>query len=476
MRSRSWSELLPLVLGAVVQGVWSGAIGALVSSRSGPAFIAFASLVVLAAAVLARKSGSGKGPGRAARAAAAALALATGGGLYVLTQAWERQPLVWAVVIAGYCSALVLLGISLGNSITGAETATRRAVRGFAILCAVLVVAAIAGAEPPWATGAVVAALVAGGLLVTAARYDSLTAVVPAADRAPAWRWLLAVAGVLLLVVAVGALVGLVVRVDVVLWALAAVGGVLRFLAQLLAYGLGWAGAGLIRLVSWVLGLFHVHRLPLPQPPTRPSAPHALAHKQAPTSGIWGTTRAVTIVLAAVLAVAGPLALVALALKRFGRAPRSEVIEERESVASLRAVAGGTVARVGGRLRRLVPHHRPPGTPAETVRRRYADLERRLARSGHGRPPGTTVRQYLRALPTTALGMTTASLTEPAAAPTAPITASPPPSHREAAHGADEVAGLYEIARYSPHEVDGPTAQRFLTLVARFDAAVLTSP
>ena len=70
-----------------------------------------------------------------------------------------------------------------------------------------------------------VAALVAGGLLVAVARYRDLIDLVDPAERMPAWPWLLAVAGAVLVVVALGALLSLAFRVDAVLSILHVVGG-----------------------------------------------------------------------------------------------------------------------------------------------------------------------------------------------------------------------------------------------------------
>jgi hypothetical protein len=70
------------------------------------------------------------------------------------------------------------------------------------------------------------------------------------------------------------------------------------------------------------------------------------------------------------------------------------------------------------------------------VRRRYQELERRLARAGHPRSPGATVRAFLRSVP-----------------------------------GPPDAAGLaatYELARYSDHAVDEALARRFEADAAAF--------
>jgi hypothetical protein len=117
------------------------------------------------------------------------------------------------------------------------------------------------------------------------------------------------------------------------------------------------------------------------------------------------------------------------------------VVEERESV---RSVTSATADGLGGlrrRLRDLVRGGRPH-TPAELVRRRYEQLERRLARAGSPRSPGTTVREHLAACGATA---------QPELAA--------------------ELAGVYELARYSARAVDEAQARRFGELARSFRAA-----
>lgn len=454
MRSPSWSELPALALGAAVEGVWSGALAALVAGGSGAAYMAGAAAAVFAAAVFARRTGSGAGPGLLARWLAVALTLVVAGALFAAQLGWTSpHPLLSLIADVVFAALLVLLGIWLGRRPQGPHDAVNRAVRGFGLLCGLLVIAGMAGALPGWAAGAVVAALLAGGLLIAAVRYQALAAVVPPEDRAPAWRWLLAVVGVILLVVAVGALLSLVLRADVVLWALAVAGGALRFLLQFLAYGIGWAGAGLLRALAWLLALFHVHGLPTPKPPKAPPA-HPVTSRQTPHLGTWGLARTIATIGAAVVAIGVPLLLVALALRRFRRDKPEAVEEERESVLTWREAAGDAAARLRRRLRRLAPRRPVPRTPAELVRRRYEELERRLARDGHERPPGTTVRAYLGGV------CGTSGEGEGAAATTSDLAA--------------DLAAIYELARYSSHAVDQPTAQHFASLANAFGTALTT--
>ena len=429
MRSSSWAEVLTLTFGAMAEGVWIGAAVGLLTAQSGPGSMAFAAAVLFAAAVFARRAAAGSGPSRLTRAGAVLLPVVAGGALFAATRSWAGpHAALNAIAALCYAALLVLAGIALGRDPLSPSAAVRRAARGFALLCAILVIDAVGGHTPAWAGGAVVAALVAGGLLVATARYQALAATVPAADRAPAWRWLLAVVGVLLLVVVLGALLGLVLRVEMLLWVLDAAGGVLRFLLQWVAFGLGWAGAGILRALAWLLGLFHLHSLPTPKPPAAPPA-QVLTEHPVPKTGVWGVARIVVMAAVAVVAVGVPLLLVALALRRTRGATGEDVAEEREAVVTLRAAAGIAAARMGRRLRRLMHRRHSPATPAELVRRRYQELERRLSRAGRPRAPGATVRAFLRSVP--------------------------------GAPDADGLAGVYELARYSDHAVDDALARRF---------------
>ena len=117
-------------------------------------------------------------------------------------------------------------------------------------------------------------------------------------------------------------------------------------------------------------------------------------------------------------------------------------MEEREALGSLREAAGAAAAGLGRRLRRRFSGfgRREARSPGELVRLRYAQLERRLAASGTARPPGVTVRDYLSSC--------------------AADMEAPPP--------AADVAGLYELARYSEHAVDAVQAKRFEELAQAF--------
>lgn len=453
MRSRSRLELAGLTLGAAAEGVWAGALAAALTAASGTALIAFACGVVLIAALLARRLASGDVRERAARILALALILVAAGLLLAAGRAWTHPSPWWQIVCdVVYAAGLVLLGAHLGRASQPPEAAVGRAVRAFALLCAVLVCAALGGSAPPWAPAAIVASLAVGGLLVAVVRHRDLTDLVVPSERLPAWPWLLAVLGAVLGVVAVGALLSQVLRVGVVLGGLDYLGGLLRYALDGLAYVVGYAGSGLLRGIAWLLDLVHVHARDPADVPQLAQRPPALPERDAQNAGLPGALRLIAMLVGSVAAIGVSLALVALALRRFRRDLPAEVlvVEEREALASLRSAAGVFAARLGRRLRRrlLPPRLHEPRPPAELVRRRYAELERRLSRAGQPRLSGVTVRDHL------------------AAVAAAPSEAAPPLSSLAAA----DLAAIYELARYSAHTIDATQARRFEALARAFNA------
>ncbi len=479
MRSRFSLEGAAVMLGAAAEGVWCGALAAALTRGSWPLLAVFAWATVAAGAFVARRLRGRDEAERAARFLAVTLVLCATGLLLLAGRAWTHPLPLWqAARDFVYCVGLVLLGISLGRAPRAPEVAVRRAVRGFALLCVVLVAAAAAGWPAGWAPAAVVTSLVAGGLLIAVARYEALSDLVDRAERLPAWPWLLAVLGTVLVVVAVGALLSQVFRVDGLLWALHGLGGVLRFALDAVGFAIGWAGAALVRGVGWVLGALHITGWHAKwTPPLAPKlrlgpALHDSRSLKLPSAG-----RLVLTLAGAILAIAALLAVVALALRRIRREPREDlVVEEREELASLRSAAGKFAGRLGRRIRSRLQGLRRHGplAPAELVRRRYAELERRLAKSGRPRPPGVTVREYLAAVagqggestdPSAATSPAEPVPDEPAVVPSpsaAPLTAAGMP--------AADLSGIYELARYSAHGVDATLARRFDSLARAFEA------
>jgi hypothetical protein len=450
MRSRSWPEYAALGLGAAVEGVWCGALAAALMGAFWALLTVFAGVTILAAALVARRFSGGDGSQRAARLLAVTLMLVATGVLLVAGRTWAHPSPLWQAVRDFVAvSGLVFLGVSLGRTSLSPEVAVRRAVRGFALLCAVLVCAAVAGSTPGWAPAAVVAALVGGGLLIAIVRYVALSGLVDPADRLPAWPWILSVVGAVLGVIAIGALLSQVLRVDVLLWALDGFAGVLRYALGGVAYLIGSAGAGLLRGISWLLSVLHVHALDPADAPHLAARPPVLKLRHEGGTRIWSGTKPLVTAVGALVAIGLSLVLVAVALRRFRREPPSDdaVVEEREALGSLRSAAGVVAARLRRRLRRrLVALRRhDPRSPAQLVRLRYAELERRLSRAGQPRLPGVTVRDHL------------VGLAPPG---TQPLPSSP----------ADDLVAIYELARYSAHAIDPAQADRFETLARAFEA------
>ena len=511
MRSRSSLDLAALALGVGVEGLWCGCLAAAFVEAS-PAtalwLTAFACAAVLAAALAAgqlagtRHEGAGSGvvlddaddangaeavaPGAAGRRAALLreIGLVAAGvvALVVAGSAWTHQSTLWLIVRdLVFAGGLVALGARLGEGLPEPETAVRRAVRGFVLLCAVLAFAALAGFSPAWGLWAVVASLAAGGLLVAVVRRQTLVALVDPAERLPARPWLLAVAGAIVFVVALGLLLGQVLRVGAALGTLDAVALALRYALDVVAYLVAYAAAEAVRAVALVLSVVHVHLGHAGQ--TRPAPFHRAALRR-PGSGsprVWAGSRLLFTALGALAACVVSCGLVFVALRRSRRSPQAAamVVEERESLASFKTVVGLVAARLARRPRRRA--RRKPGTPDEFVRMRYAELERRLTRAGRPRQPGVTVRDYLaavlaapageasagkpvvagRAWPADPGGMQAVAAADPPLRDTPHIEASsaPPPVVT-----ADDLAAIYERARYSGRAVDAAQARLFETL------------
>ena len=465
MRSRSWPEGAALVLGAAADGVWCGALAAALTGSSWAVLAAFAAATIVAGAAVARRFDGGESAERTGLLLALTLTLGAVAVLLVAGRAWTHPPLLWQggrdlVYVVG----LVLLGVLLGRAAEAPDVAVRRAVRAFALLCAILAAAAFAGTAPAWAGWAVATSLLVGGLLVAVVRYLELTELVDPAERMPVWPWMLAVAGAVLSVVAVGALLSLVLGVDTVLWALHIGVDVLRFLLAGVVFVFSYAGAGLLRGIAWVLGLVHLHTWTPHDVPGLAAKPPTIRDPNTHGFEFPHGFRVVGMIVGTVVAIGALLALVAVALRRLRREPRETamVVEEREDLASLRAIARRLPGRLGQRLRsRLLGLRRPgPCSPAELVRRSYAELERRLTKAGRPRLPGVTVRAYLAEV---------AAAGAPADAAPRPELPSDQLSDSQQQPAAD-LADIYELARYSAHAVHVAQAQRFEALVHHIEA------
>ena len=454
MHFRSTLEHAGVALGAATEGVWVGALAAVLTGAPWAGLAIFSSITVAAAAYVAHPAGNDERDERKARILAGALVVIATGVLLVAGRGWMHQHLVWQIVRdVVFVSGLALLGIILGHGRQAPDDAVARAVRGFALLCVVLVGAALNGSTPRWAPPAVVAALLAGGLLIAVVRYRSLTDQVANADRLPLLPWLLGVAGTVLGVVAIGMLFIQLFAVDVVRDALE--GGLLHALE-----GVAYVVAVILRALDWLFGLL---RLRAPSPEALPRwTPPPLLGEPSHTTRTSGTLRLIVSAGLAAAAIGLAVAFVMMALRRFRREPvGEEVAEEREALSTVRSAAGRHVAGMGRRLRRRLKTliRREPRAPGEIVRRRYAELERRLARSGRPRLPGVTVRDHLAAAAT--------ALAEPLSTGDHE---GETVTEASLIRAAAELAVIYELARYSAHQIDFAQADRFGTLARSFVA------
>jgi hypothetical protein len=443
MRSRSALDAAGLTLGSLVEGVWCGALAAVLTGSSWALLSVFAAAVAFMAAAISRWRDAAPDRNGARRGAAVALVVVGVLVLLAAGRAWAHDYLLWQVVRdVLFVGGLAFLGVRLGEDDLPPEAAVRRATRSFALLCGVLVCAAVAGVAPGWASAAVVGVLVLGGLFIAAMRYRALTDLVASADRLPPWPWFLVVTGVVVAVVAVAALLGQLLDLQVLRWVLDLVAALLSAALDAVGWVVAWAGMGLLRALEWLLGLLHLPapHLELKPPGARPS--HVVVPRYEPAVSGSSGIRQAAITVGALVAITASLALVLTALGRLRRrsVAQTAVVEEREKLNSVWEAAGGW----GRRLRRRISSLRRPQpcTPAELIRLRYARLEERLAATGWPRPPGTTVRAHLAACAT---------------------------SQERAPLGAD-LAALYELARYSGNEVGMGQVEFFDEMAEAFGA------
>ena len=450
MRSRSALDWAGTALGAAAHGVWCGVLAAALTGAAWLPLAAFAAAAMLAAAAVTRWAVVDDGRLRRGRVLLAGLVVAGAAVLLVAGRSWAHDYLVWqAVRDVVFVAGVMVFGISLGRERQVPDEAVRLAVRAFTILCVVLAGASVAGATLHWPAAAVGAVLVAGGLHVAVVRYGSLTELVADGDRLRAWPWLLAVTAAILGVLAVAAFAGVLLDAGGSHGLLASAVAVLSSVARVLAYAVGWAGAGLIRVVAWLAGLVHVHVPTSKVPPLHVGVGKPPLRQQAPPHPS-GLARIVVVGVAAVVAVAASVAVVVLALRRLRlvASGADRFVEERDSVRSLRSGAADALGGLGRRLRRLAGFgRRRPESPAELIRFRYEQLEGRLRKAGAPRAAGTTVRAYL--------GSRAAGEGEATDGPAS----------------AADLAGLYELARYSASVVDERQARRFEELARAFAPA-----
>lgn len=470
MRSRSSAEWAGLAFGAAAQAVWCGVLAGALSGGAWPVLGAFAAAAMLAAAVVTDWTHGAESRLVRGRAVLVALVLLEAALLLVTGRAWAHEYLVWQIVRdLLFVAGVTVLGVYLGAQRQTPDDAVRRAVRAFALVCAVLAAAAVGGAAPAHAAAAVAAVMVAGALHVVAERYVDLSELMPAGDRLPVQPWLLAVAAVVAAILVVAAFAGLLLDSDVLHRALGVALDVISYAAGGVAWVVGWAGVGVTRLLSWLGSLvgLHVHEAMPPQAP----APAMLERAPRHTTQLPAAVRLAIVGLVATAGVAASLGVLVLALRRLHREASSDerVVEERETVRSLGSVAAGALGAAGRGVRRLIGVRRRPASADEIIRLEYARLEARLAKAGAPRGTGETVRAYLagRALASGAEVRQTASAAGGDGGVEVPAATEP-----SGVVPAAELAGLYEIARYAPYSVGLDQARRFEDLALDFPAPV----
>lgn len=416
MSSRWPEDAVIIVSACLLEAIWLGALGAAADGRGAWSAVAFAFVVIGAAAGIAVRVRESRWEVFRSRLAAVGLILAA----TALLIAARRQPLhnVHQVAAAllqavAYCSAAAWLGVLNGRAEMTTDELQPRVVRASALVFVVLFLAAATHHPVGGSGGLIVMAVLAGVVVLAAGRLCAVLTAVGSEQGRRAWAWLLAVvvAAAAILLVAAG-LVGAVAH-DAVLWPFVSGYHLLVHARDGLAWVAYWAAYGVARAITAVWHALPVHphvtRHALPasatsaKATTKPSpAPHPSALVRVIATVVFGLAAAVV-----------ALAIVIRALHYVGVHRPREEDEERESLLTAEGVAGSAARGVRGALRRLAPRREGrPRTPAEAVRREYRSLEQSLARRGHARAPSVTVRRFLGAAAGAAAAAPAAALYE----------------------------------------------------------------
>jgi len=391
---------LPLLLAAdALAGFAAAAFAVLVLGHAGegPSLAGVAAAVVLSAAL-----GSGLRALDIDEAQMRRLAVAASVPLLYLIAHTEYAPGAWpwdigwlrdavterTSVIRGHrdatigSAALVALWVrGLGRGLQAVDTTAVRSSSLAGLVAMALATATAAPAHGPEAWGAVALAYVVLALLALAA-YQAPGSERSFAAYARSWAPVLVAlpAGAL-------ALTSVASAIDPdAFGALAVLGVPLR----LLGYGIGYALAPFVLLVSWLFGLIGVHELDLPRP-QRFEPPRREAGEDDGSRPLW--LQALGWLLAGGgLALAFGVAMLAvwLAVRRFARLAerddevREQVERETTLLDDVRALFAG--ARLHATLRRA--------RTEVAIRRLYADVLDRAAADGLPRPPSVTPLQF----------------------------------------------------------------------------------
>jgi hypothetical protein len=364
------------------------------------------------------------------------------------------------------------LAIRIGAAPLGVDEALGRAARGFGLVFVVLLLARLAQ-QPFTAAGAAVTGVVAAAaLLVALARWGESLAMTDRRYGVSGWTWFAGIVATIAGILLVAGVLGALVHGAPLAWVFSAILDGLRSLLHAVAFVAASVAYAVLRAASWVLGLFHLHRPGWLQHPHTPAI-QVPAMPRVASPGRSGPTLLGNVALPLLAALAGGVLLFLLvhAVRRVTAGHSPGPFEERESLISTADLLGSAHRRLSRLVGRLPRRQAAPASPAESVRRQFALLERSLATLGWPRRPGQTARLYLLG----AGGLHGALPGGPHEALPGPLRETPPDGPREASAAAPAAAPgaadprealirTYETARYSQHPVSWQDAADFGSL------------
>ncbi len=398
--SSRWLDLSCLLLAALLEALWFGALAALLAGAALVPAVLISFAVVTAAAMLAWSARRALTDVRAtampAGHAVLLVALELGVAAVLVVEAAPRG--LGHVVAAALVSALAVgvaleLGVLAGRAVVDTDRAVRRAVRSFVLVFAVVFLS-FATHHPLPGAGALIALVVLAGLALVAVGRAAVTLDATGGDGSAA-RWAGGVVAVGALVLALALLVAVAPLGPAPAWFGALLIVASRAVLDGLSYAIAAVGYVIVRAVVELADLVHLHpHLPHVQAPSTGSFKAASglhAHGRTSVPGFVG------IVAAIALAAAG-LALLLRSLRVERDIDDETAGDEREQLARPAAELRSAARRLAQRLGRLVGAGRAR-TPAESLRAEYRRLERSAAKAGFPREPSWTVRRYLGSLP-----------------------------------------------------------------------------
>lgn len=395
--SSRWPDLTRLLLAALLEALWFGALAALLVAAPPAPAILLCWLVVTAAALLAaaaRRSDCAASPTPLRyRLLLLAVGVAVIAGLLAVADVHGWREMVNLVARSAVFAGVSLeLGLLAGRAQIDPERAFRRAGRAFVLVFAVVLVSSVAG-DPLSGSGVLVALVVLAGLALVAITRVLATLRTIEGGRA-AWRWTAGVIAAGLLALAIAALIAAVPAGGALAWLGDLVLVALRSLLEVVAYVIAGIGYLVLRGLDALVGALHLrfHVPELKMPPTNP-----IRRVQRPQ---MASRPIVLELLGAALLVVLALVAVRLLLRSFRverRSGEEADEEEREQLARPSAEARAAGRRLMDRLARIVRRARPR-TPVEAVRSEYRRLEAALDRLGHRRDASWSVRRYLGSL------------------------------------------------------------------------------